>query len=272
MEGEESMNISLPAWIAIAVTIMIITMTAIWMRYRWFLESNGHRRDIPVTPKRFFRSLYSLVLLIIIIYGIALPITLLLYLTVWDKDRRLLLFHRLIYKSLKFMTKLLPGIDFTMNNDIGETFDTPSVIVSNHQGHLDLLCLLLMSERIVVLTNTWVWHNPIYGWIIRLAKYYPVANGFEYNLPRLQSLVDKGYSVVIFPEGTRSPNCEILRFHTGAFHLAEKLGVDILPVILHGPGHCLPKEDFMLRPGHMYLEIKNALRLPMIQTLCICVN
>lgn len=249
------------AWLIIIFLSLTLIPAAVWMRYRWFLRVNGRRRDIPVTPKRFILSLYSLLLLTLIIYGIALPVTIALYLTVWNRERRLILFHRLINRSLGLMVKLLPGIDFTLNNEAGENFTRPAVIISNHQSHLDLLCLLLMNERIVVLTNRWVWRNPLYGWIIRLAEYYPVANGLEYNLPRLKSLTQRGYSIVIFPEGTRSPHCDILRFHTGAFYLAENLHLDILPVILHGPGHCIPKEDFMLRPGHMYLEIKPRIKI-----------
>ncbi len=60
---------------------------------------------------------------------------------------------------------------------------------------------------------------------------------------------------MVFPEGTRSADCSIGRFHRGAFELAEKLGLDILPVVIHGFGHVLPKRDFMLREGEIYGEV-----------------
>ncbi|MBD5367435.1 MAG: 1-acyl-sn-glycerol-3-phosphate acyltransferase [Bacteroides sp.] len=252
---------SLPGLIALVLTAVLLTAIALWMRFRWFLYNSGHRRDVPVTPLRFLASIYSLLFFIFMVYGCALPVTILLYLFVWSKQRRLALFHQFLQKSAKFILKAIPLIDFTYINKVGETFSPPGVIISNHQGHLDLMCIMMMTPNLVVLTNERVWHNPLYGWIIRLAKFYPVTNGLEYNISRLRELIDNGYSVVVFPEGTRSPHCDILRFHTGAFYLARQLNVDIIPVILHGVGHCIPKEDFMLRPGHMYLEVMERIKV-----------
>ena len=74
-------------------------------------------------------------------------------------------------------------------------------------------------------------------------------------MPQLRSLVERGYSILVFPEGTRSEDCRILRFHKGAFHLAGELGLDIVPVCLHGVGHVLPKRELMLRPGHITVTV-----------------
>ena len=82
-----------------------------------------------------------------------------------------------------------------------------------------------------------------------------VSDGYDKNVERLQKLVARGYSVVVFPEGTRSETGEILRFHKGAFQLAQALNVDILPVFIHGASHVMPKKDFVLREGQIYVEI-----------------
>jgi 1-acyl-sn-glycerol-3-phosphate acyltransferase len=82
-----------------------------------------------------------------------------------------------------------------------------------------------------------------------------VSDGIEQNMPRLRDLYERGYSICVFPEGTRSEDCSILRFHKGAFYLARELQTDILPVFLHGAGHALPKRDFMLREGSIYMEV-----------------
>ena len=105
-----------------------------------------------------------------------------------------------------------------------------------------------------------MWHNPFYGLVIRKAEYYPVSDGMETNLPRLRELYERGYSICVFPEGTRSPKCEILRFHKGAFALARELDADILPIFIHGMGHVLPKEELMFRSGDLYLEIAERVR------------
>jgi hypothetical protein len=61
---------------------------------------------------------------------------------------------------------------------------------------------------------------------------------------------------MIFPEGTRSEDCSIQRFHRGAFYLAEQLKLDIIPVVIHGVGHFLPKKEFMLRKGEIHINVQ----------------
>ena len=60
---------------------------------------------------------------------------------------------------------------------------------------------------------------------------------------------------MVFPEGTRTRDGRIGRFHRGAFYVSSELGLDILPVFLHGADHVLPKTDFMLREGTVTMEV-----------------
>jgi 1-acyl-sn-glycerol-3-phosphate acyltransferase len=173
--------------------------------------------------------------------------------------------HRLIWRAARFIMlgHGIPGVKFVVK---GETSPDPSceggmigseprVVISNHQSHLDLVCQLIFTPKIVFLTNDWVWNNPSYGLLIRNAEYYPVREGLEELLPKLQSLVERGYSIAIYPEGTRSKDCRIGRFHQGAFWLAEQLGIDILPMCLYGPGKILKKKTYTLQKGPIRLEV-----------------
>jgi 1-acyl-sn-glycerol-3-phosphate acyltransferase len=83
-----------------------------------------------------------------------------------------------------------------------------------------------------------------------------VSNGFDSNFQPLKELVERGYSIVVFPEGTRTADGEIARFHKGAFSLAQALKVDILPICIHGLYDILPKHDFMLRRGTITLDVE----------------
>ena len=65
--------------------------------------------------------------------------------------------------------------------------------------------------------------------------------------------VKEGYSIVIFPEGTRSVDGNMRRFHKGAFYLAGKLNIDILPVVIDGTSYTLKKGDFFLKDGFITL-------------------
>jgi 1-acyl-sn-glycerol-3-phosphate acyltransferase len=59
-----------------------------------------------------------------------------------------------------------------------------------------------------------------------------------------------GTSIMIFPEGTRSPDKEIGRFKRGAFLLAIQAGVPILPVLIDGTGKVIPKKGLIFRSGN----------------------
>lgn len=122
------------------------------------------------------------------------------------------------------------------------------------------MCLLQLTPKMVFVTNDWVWHNPFYGAVIHHAEFYPISDGMEKIFDRLSDLYQRGYSICIFPEGTRSEDCSILRFHKGAFFLARELNADLLPIFLHGAGHVLPKKDFMLREGSIHVEIGTRIR------------
>jgi 1-acyl-sn-glycerol-3-phosphate acyltransferase len=75
------------------------------------------------------------------------------------------------------------------------------------------------------------------------------------SILKLSKVLRQGKSIMIFPEGTRSADCHILRFHRGAFYLAEQLGLDIIPVFIKGFGDVLPKKGFSLHRGNMSVEV-----------------
>jgi 1-acyl-sn-glycerol-3-phosphate acyltransferase len=128
------------------------------------------------------------------------------------------------------------------------------VIVSNHQSFLDILSLVMLHPKLILLTNNWVWNSPVFGAVARMADFYPVANGAENSVELLAERVKHGYSVVVFPEGTRAVDGDIRRFHKGAFYLAEQLNIDILPILIHGTGYTMTKGDFLLKDGQITIR------------------
>ena len=78
--------------------------------------------------------------------------------------------------------------------------------------------------------------------------------GIENSIDYLEEQVKAGYSIAVFPEGTSSPDEQIKRFHKGAFYIAEKLDLDILPVLIHGTGYTMSKGDFLLKDGFITIK------------------
>lgn len=241
------------------VTVVLMASFLPPVLFDWLTKKNGQLRETPVTLKRFaYTLLCGFCFLLLFLFLI--PYTAIYFMIGKNTEEKKLRYHTFLQRMAAFFVRHLPHIQFEMNNEAGEKFEKPAVIISNHQSHLDLLCLLSVTPKIVFLTNDWVWHNPFYGLVIRKAEYYPVSDGMETNLPRLRELYNRGYSICVFPEGTRSPKCDILRFHKGAFALARELDADILPIFIHGMGHVLPKEELMFRGGDLYVEIAERVR------------
>lgn len=217
---------------------------------------------LPLGIGRFaatvFRTAYTLLLFVFFSLFVITP-AIWLYAKVGKMtEKKRLRIHRFMQRIARFVliTHGIPGTKFTYRmSDENMDLDRPRVVICNHQSHLDLMCLLVFSPRIVFLTNNWVWKNPFFGFLIRTAEYLPASEGIESLMPKLKDLVSRGYSIAIFPEGTRSFDCRIGRFHQGAFYVAERLGLDILPVLLYGPGKVLPKKSYYLRKGRLHTEI-----------------
>ena len=264
-----------PAMRSLAEVAIIGMATVVFMAcylppivFNWLTRKKGQLREVPLTLKRLFYTFLMFLVFIITNFIIVTPLTILYKYLIPDSEKKRYRYHQMIAYFTHLGMKLLPGVKFQLNNSVGENFDKPAVIIANHQSSLDLLCAMMLHPKLVLLTTDWVWRDPFYGIIIRFAEYYPVSDGYGKNVDRLKDLVARGYSVMVFPEGTRSMTGDIIRFHKGAFQLAQTLGVDILPMFIHGAYHAMPKKDFfVLREGSVYVEIGQRMSAEEVQAV-----
>ena len=164
-------------------------------------------------------------------------------------------FHKLVSKFMKSVLYTNPLVSKKVLNPYNETFQKQAVIIGNHTSFLDILAIGMLNPKIIFLVNDWVYNSPIFGRAVRMAGFYPVSDGLEKGMEHLKKKIDQGYSIAIFPEGTRSYTHKIKRFHKGAFLLAERLKLDILPVLIHGNSEVLPKGTFIIKDGSITLKI-----------------
>lgn len=222
--------------------------------YRWLTKKRGHDRLMPITLLNLLKTIYAFT--VFFVFSIFLSILGFFVLTIGGKTpKHKLFYHKCLCGLLRTCVRWMPGVKAHVHNTAGETFEKPAIITCNHQSHLDLLYTLALHPKIICLTNKKMWNSPFYGWILRYADFYPVSDGFDNCEEHVAKAISNGYSVLVFPEGTRSETCDILRFHKGAFQLAKTLGVDVLPLIIHGIGHAFPKRDFLLRKGKVDLYV-----------------
>ncbi|EPR70011.1 membrane protein, inferred for ABFAE pathway [Winogradskyella psychrotolerans RS-3] len=142
-----------------------------------------------------------------------------------------------------------------MINEPKEDFKKQAIIIANHTSFLDIIAIGMLHPKIIFLVNDWVYNSPVFGKAIQLAGFYPVSSGIENGLEHLKKKVEQGYTLMAFPEGTRSKTHKIKRFHKGAFYLAEQFNLDIIPVLIHGNSEVIPKGESMIRDGHITLKI-----------------
>lgn len=140
-------------------------------------------------------------------------------------------------------------------NNHNETFQKASVIIANHTSFLDTLAIGMLNPKIIFLVNDWVYNSPFFGRAVKLAGFYPVSQGVEGSVEHLREKVEQGFSLMVFPEGSRAEDGTIQRFHKGAFYLAEHFNLDVLPVYIHGNSDVLPKGDHIIYNGKITVII-----------------
>ncbi len=218
--------------------------------FGWLVYNKNNLRKRPVTFLDVVFSLVSLIYFLVMALVLNILVLLLMVLP-FPVEKKKLFFHRIFSKlqwSLIYLNFLSKKTIIKIDN---EDFSKPAIIISNHQSHADLMLIKMLHPKILVLTNARNYNNPLYGLLLRFADYIPVAEGYEKNLEKIRDRVKHGYSVLVFPEGHRSASGEIKRFHKGAFYLANELNLKILPILLHGDGSLLSKEEFVIRRGRV---------------------
>lgn len=234
--------------------VVLVSYTLQPFLFRLFVTSQVERRTPPYTLRSILVTLYAFLYFLLGCILLQLLILLLALLPVGRK-RRKALFHTAVYRFTRLFLVTVPGVKTLRRNHVGEAYRRPAVIIANHQSFIDILLLLSTSPRLVMVTNSWVWHSPFFGSIVRYADCYHAADGYERLVEKLRPRIEEGYSVVIFPEGTRSVDGRIGRFHKGAFYLADKLGVELLPILIYGAGMVSAKRTgFHIRRGWLVTE------------------
>lgn len=237
------------------IAVVLVAYTIQPLIFRFFIAGPASKGLPPYTLIGLIRTV--LLFLLFFIGCIFLRVLIaVLYLVPVRKSSKQRLVCRLIQITCKGILLLATAIKKEHINKANERFQHPAIIIANHQSFIDILVLLSLSSKILMVTNHWVWHSPFFGAIIRYVDFYYIGEGYEQYMERMRKKVKEGYSIAIFPEGTRTYNGKMKRFHKGAFYLAETLQLDILPILLYGNNKIIAKaQPFNIRKGIIYTEI-----------------
>jgi uncharacterized protein len=239
----------------VGVSVVVLTSYTFQpLLANWFFLSRVKKGTFPVTARIFIKTIVTwgnitLIGIIMMLTGIVLNL-----LPVKRKKKETW-FHSLFAVLSRAYIAVTFPVKRKLINPNGEDFSKPAIIISNHQSLIETPAFLRLHPKIIILTNDWVWNSYLFGPVARLASFYNLENGIDSILDQLKARTEEGYSILVFPEAHRSTDHRIQRFHRGAFYMAEKLHLDILPVVVFGSGEFLPRGAFWGRPNALYMKI-----------------
>lgn len=136
----------------------------------------------------------------------------------------------------------------------------PCVVVANHASYLDGVVLkAMLPARFCFVIKKEVSRVPLAGLMLRrigsefVDRFNRHAGGMDAR--RLLKAADAGQALAFFPEGTFLERPGVGKFHTGAFAIAARTKLPVVPICIRGTRYILPSGRFIPRPGRIDIEV-----------------
>jgi len=173
--------------------------------------------------------------------------------TVWF-DRRLVALHFFTSFWASVYLWIMPAWSVSCKGREKVKKERIYMVVSNHQSQLDILVAFRLFFPFKWVSKAEVFKLPFIGWNMVLNRYIKLKRGDKKSVEQMmidcEKTISKGSSVYFFPEGTRSYTGIVKEFKTGAFILAQKMKIPILPIVINGSKNALPKHSLNFHGKH----------------------
>lgn len=147
--------------------------------------------------------------------------------------------------------KLNPFWQFRTSGPAPANPRNPYMVVANHESYADVFLISMFPWEMKWLSKDTMFKIPFMGWMMQMAGDIKLTRGSRDSavqaLAQCRDRLSKRVSVMIFPEGTRSRDGAMLPFKDGAFRLAIKAGVPVLPIAVAGTRNAMAKGTFRFR-------------------------
>jgi len=148
----------------------------------------------------------------------------------------------------KAITKVNPNWNIKITGEQIEDDRNPYVIVCNHLSQADIPLISNLPWEMKWIAKKELFNVPVIGWMMKMAGDISVnrkaINRHKVTLERAKFYLNNRCSVIFFPEGTRSRSGKLNKFSIGAFDLAIREQIPILPLVVDGTQNCLPKKSW----------------------------
>jgi 1-acyl-sn-glycerol-3-phosphate acyltransferase len=194
------------------------------------------------------RSLFTIVMTVV--YTILVGVPLILFLVVSPGSERALSWGRAWSRLILRTAGVRVEASGLGNVDPKGTY----VYLSNHQSNLDVLSVITtIPTPFRFVAKQFLFYIPIFGQAMWLMGMIPIDRARRgraiRSLEKAAARIRGGMPVFFFPEGTRSRDGRLLPFKKGAFVIAVRAGVPVIPVVVSGTAALLPKGSILLRSG-----------------------
>jgi putative phosphoserine phosphatase/1-acylglycerol-3-phosphate O-acyltransferase len=153
------------------------------------------------------------------------------------------------------------GIDLDVYGEKNLWSARPCVFIFNHQSKADVVILAkLIRKDMGGIGKKEIRDIPVLGKVMELAGIVFIdrqdtGSAIKSMEPLVDSIRNDGRSICIAPEGTRTLSPKLGPFKKGAFHLAMQAGVPIVPIVIHNAGDVAPKNEFVMRPAQVRIDV-----------------
>lgn len=141
----------------------------------------------------------------------------------------------------------------------------PYVAVANHESYADIFLISHLPWEMKWISKETMFRIPLFGWMMQMAGDIKLRRGERTStvaaMAAARDRLAKRVSVMIFPEGTRSRDGDMLPFKDGAFRLAIEAGAPILPLVVAGTRDAMAKGTFRFQKARARVQV-----LPAIDT------
>jgi 1-acyl-sn-glycerol-3-phosphate acyltransferase len=167
------------------------------------------------------------------------------------------LFHR-VSRTWAIVVLFVTGVRVRVTGLDRLRQDRAYIYVSNHASLFDIPVVFAgIPDDIRVVYKKELERIPLFGWGLKMGAYISIERGHGARAARsLEEAIRKmrqGASLLLYAEGTRTMDGRLQPFKRGAFHLANRSGVPVVPLTINGTYSILRKHSVMISPGTAHL-------------------
>jgi 1-acyl-sn-glycerol-3-phosphate acyltransferase len=195
-----------------------------------------------------------------LVSALLFPVSLLLWVTTVPFDKRRFILHQWTCRWSDIILGMNPYWNVHVEGRHKIDPLKNYVMVSNHQSGVDILVLFKLHCHFKWVAKKGLFRIPFIGWNMGLNGYISIERSKGRSklqmMDKAADSIHAGNSVMLFPEGTRSPDGNLQTYKTGAFRLAFDTQTDILPVVIKNTSHAIKKGGLLIHKNdHIRLVV-----------------